>query len=132
MISFDTNCLVRLAVADDPAQTAAVTERIRAAIAAGERIILLPVVFLELCWVLEKQYAASRSDFTSFAGKLLQSQAFHVEQADVLREALARYAKGGDFADHLIVALTRAAGATSLLSFDRKLQKAYPGFVLQP
>ena len=44
---------------------------------------------------------------------------------------LHEYKKGGDFADLLIVNQAKERQAKKLISFDKKLQKKFPNFVIE-
>lgn len=54
--------------------------------------------------------------------RLVRTRGVFVEDIDLVLTALGEYAEGlGDFADLLLVAMAAKAGATPLLTFDRKL-----------
>lgn len=132
MRAMDTNGLVRLVVADDERQASRIREFIEECLRREERILVTDAVFLELAWVLGKKYAFTREELCLLFEKLLANPVFQILDAELVARAVQGFRDGGGFADHLIVAKARSNGATSLLSFDRKLQKAYPDFVLQP
>jgi len=132
MRAIDTNGLVRLVVADDRSQAQRIREVIEECLHGEERILVMEAVFLELAWVLGKKYAFTREELCFFFEKLLSNPVFFIQDAEVIAAALEGFRHGGGFADHLMVAKARKSGAASLLSFDRKLHKIYPDFVLQP
>ena len=129
MIALDTNALVRLLVEDEKAQAARVKGLVEDAESVGRPILLLTEVVLETVWVLESAYNCSRSEVVEFLTTLLGVSIFHLPDRDAVRTAIARYKDTGDFADHLIVGLSRFHKANALFSFDRKLKKLYPKYV---
>ncbi len=60
MISLDTNVLVRILVADDPAQTRQARALLRRLDGAGEKAHVSQVVFSGLVWVLAGGYGHDR------------------------------------------------------------------------
>jgi predicted nucleic-acid-binding protein len=121
MIAIDTNVLLRAVVADadDPDQCA----RARDLVKQAGRVRIAAIVFTEALWVLHKSYKASRMEVTRVARELLDHPLYHVEQTDLLREALEVFADSNvDFAD--AIALTDARRANiPLHTFDRKLAR---------
>lgn len=116
MIAFDTNLLVRVAVADDPAQVAIVRELIE-----RDTIFLSRTVLLETEWVLRAVYRRSPADILGFLRSLLEIRDTEVESADQMGRALDWYAAGADFADALHLA---ACGRALMHTFDRDFCKA--------
>ena len=116
MIAFDTNLLVRVAVADDPAQVAIVRELIE-----RDTIFLSRTVLLETEWVLRAVYRKSPADILAFLRSLLEIGDTEVESADQVGRALDWYAAGADFADALHLA---ACGRALMHTFDRDFCKA--------
>lgn len=120
MIALDTNVLVRFLVQDDPEQA-----RI-----AGDTMDLLTKadpgfvgreVLVELVWVLERAYGYDRSAISGAIDGLLSATELVIEAADDVGPALEVYrAEGFGFADLMIAAAARRAGATELVTFDRK------------
>lgn len=122
MLAADTNVVVRLLVSDDLEQQEAVHRRLEAAGAAGEAVLVTPVVVAELAWVLESVYDYSRSEITRAVRAVVETPPFLCpERPDVL-QALDLYGQGSaGFTDYLIFALAKAGGAEVLLTFDRRL-----------
>ncbi len=130
MIAFDTNLLVRLAIADDAGQL----EIVRATIAEAEdaeESILLPVpVLCELVWALRSRHEIRRSAIVDAMRAILEERRFAIDRRREVELALARFEKGsGDFADYLIGEIARAEGARTTMTFDRALRRE-PGFTL--
>ena len=120
MIALDTNVLVRFLVQDDPEQ---------ARIAGDTMDLLTDVdpgfvgreVLVELVWVLERAYGYDRSAISGAIDGLLSATELVIEAADDVGPALEVYrAEGFGFADLMIAAAARRAGATELVTFDRK------------
>lgn len=112
MIALDTNLLARLLLGDDKRQHARVVQLL-----AGRQDFTAPVsVMLELVWVLEVNSLAT-SDIVRGLNLLLGLPNFKPQQADALRQAIAAYAQGLDFADALHLALSH--GSQELATFDK-------------
>ncbi|MDY6950043.1 MAG: hypothetical protein SWE60_00890 [Thermodesulfobacteriota bacterium] len=62
---------------------------------------------------------------------LIRPFTFGFPDAPVIRDAAKRYGRGGDFADLLIVGQARKWQAKRFFSFDKRLQKAFPGYVVE-
>lgn len=122
MIALDTNVLVRYLVQDDAGQSAQATRAIHAAVRRGQEIFLPGVVLCELVWVLETAYQRTRPEIVEVLDKILATRGFVIGNRDEAVRALDGYRTGrGDFADHLIGALSTQAGAGVVLTFDRAL-----------
>ena len=77
-------------------------------------------VLVELVWVLERAYRLARAEIAGAIDGLLASTELVVEGADAIGAALELYRNDGfGFAD-LMIAAARRAGASELLTFDRK------------
>ncbi len=123
MIGLDTNVLVRYLVDDDPEQSPRAAALVERALEEGERLFVPQVVLCELVWLLESAYRYSREEIASVLGDLLRTRQLVIEDLDVARKALDRYAeRGGDFADYVIVERCRVAGCERVASFDGVLK----------
>ena len=112
MISLDTNLLARLLLGDDKRQHSSVVQLL-----AGTQDFTAPVTaMLELVRVLEANGLAT-SDIVRGLNLLLGLPNFKPQQADSIRQALAAYAHGIDFADALHLALSH--GSQQLATFDK-------------
>lgn len=120
MIALDTNVLVRFLVDDDVDQTkiaGTVIDRLTDA-APG---FIGREVLVELVWVLERAYGYERADIAAAFDGLLSATELLIEDADDIGLALELYRNDGfGFADLMIVAAARRAGAVELVTFDRK------------
>ncbi len=130
MIAFDTNALIRLLIEDDVEQAKIVQDWVEQTEADGGRILILSEVLIESVWVLESVYDCNRAEIAGFFEALLNTSVFTTQNPAVLRTAVSEYKKGGDFADLIIVNLARHYKAKNLISFDKKLQKRFSGYVI--
>jgi len=121
IVCIDTNVLVRFLVEDEAA-----TEQCRAATEVFKRqaVFIPESVFLETEWVLRAVYAVPRGEIHSACKKLLGLSQVLVPDRQALRQVLAYFEAGFDFADawHLI----RGEGH-EMKTFDaRFINKARP------
>ncbi|MBW2369910.1 MAG: type II toxin-antitoxin system VapC family toxin [Deltaproteobacteria bacterium] len=130
MIAFDTNALVRMLVEDDPDQAKIVDDVVTLVEKNSGQIIILTEVLIETVWVLESVYHCTRKEIYQFLEALISTSAFTFGEASVIRTAISQYRRGGDFADLVIVNQARRLQAKKLVSFDKKLQKRFPGYVV--
>ncbi len=129
MIALDTNVVVRLVVADDPAQTARVRALVASASLAEGAFFVSPVVVCETGWVLDACYRFGKEEIVRCVGQLLDAQQLRFDDPDRLREALSRFRAGaGQLADYVILGLGESAGCSATATFDQALLRE-PGFV---
>jgi predicted nucleic-acid-binding protein len=114
MRAVDTNLLVRLVARDDEAQRASARE----VMAAGD-VLILPTVLMEAEWVLRSRYRLSRAVIAERLTTLCAQQGVTVASAAAVANGLSAFARQGDFADHLHLALAAEQGATAFVTFDR-------------
>jgi predicted nucleic-acid-binding protein len=130
IIALDTNALVRMLVEDDPDQA----KTIKAIVAQVEtdfgHILVLSEVLIETVWVLEAVYGCTREEISRFLEALFDTTTFTVIDPEVIRTAASQYKRGGDFADVVIVSQAKRYQAEKIVSFDKKLQKRFPGYVV--
>lgn len=132
MISLDTNVLVRLLLEDNPDQTARARRLVKQVEQSGEPILILAGVLLETVWILVSGYGYDRASIAFFYDELLTSPSYVVEHGEAMRRVVDQYAREGDFADLLFAEVSTELGAERLVSFDKKLQKIYHGYVVEP
>lgn len=130
MIALDTNALVRLLIEDNPDQARAVQAAVSHAEANSQQVLILSEVLIETVWVLESVYGCPRNEIASFLDTLMSAPTYAMPDKLVVQKAAVRYREGGDFADLIIVEQARKHQAQKLLSFDKKLQKIFPDFVV--
>jgi predicted nucleic-acid-binding protein len=103
MKGLDTNVLVRYLTQDDPKQAALASKTIEEAAAKKEKLLLQPLVFCELIWVLETAYGFPKGIIVKVLGKILRTAEFEISEKDLLWLALADYHSGkGDFSDYYL------------------------------
>ncbi|KRP43903.1 Predicted nucleic-acid-binding protein, contains PIN domain [Pseudomonas libanensis] len=124
MIGLDTNVLVRYITQDDPIQSAKASELIESLTTASPGFISL-VSVVELVWVLQSCYQSAKSDVVTVLETLLRTRELTVEHAEVIWQALRRFAATkADFADCLIERCAHAAGCEYTATFDLNAAKA--------
>ncbi len=120
MIALDTNVLVRFLVDDDAVQSRAARALI-AELSPEAPGFVCREVLVELVWVLERAYGFSRDRIASVLEILFGTPALRIEVADDVIRAAFGYRRGGaEFADRMIAAAARRAGAAALYTFDRQ------------
>lgn len=125
-VALDTNLLVRLLTGDDPDQAQRVAELIDTSPAC-----FVPItVVLELEWVLRGAYRLEREAVIRALEGLMGIRQVHVEQDELVRQALEAHRAGMDFADALH--LLRSEGCGSFASFDRSLAARAASLSVRP
>lgn len=120
MIALDTNVLVRLLVQDDPDQARLAGEVIDRLTEEAPGFVGREVL-VELVWVLERAYRLGRAEIAGALDRLLASTELVIEEGDQVGPALELYRNDGfGFADLMIAAAARRAGASEVVTFDRK------------
>ena len=120
MIALDTNVLVRFLVQDDPLQAQLATNVIDQLTDDTQGFVSREVL-IELVWVLERAYRVGRAEIAVALDGLLSATELDIEGSDEVAPALELYRNDGfGFADLMIVAAARRAGANELVTFDRK------------
>lgn len=124
MIGLDTNVLVRYIAQDEAKQAARATELIESLSSDNPGFVCL-VSVVELVWVMQACYAASKEEIVAILGKLLRIQAIQIENSEVVLGALGVYAKStADFADCLIERSAHNANCVDTMTFDVKSAKS--------
>lgn len=120
MIALDTNVLVRFLVQDDLAQAELATSVIDQ-LTDDVRGFVSREVLIELVWVLERAYRLGRAEIAVSIDGLLTATELEVEGSDEVAPALELYRNDGfGFADLMIAAAAMRAGASEMVTFDRK------------
>ena len=119
MRAVDTSVLVRLLARDDPKHLAAAA----AFVQTGAWISHL--VLMEAAWVLDSVYGVAPEQLASGVEMVLDHDTLVVQDAGVVKAAVAQYRKhpGLGFSDCLILEVARAAGHVPLGTFERRLGK---------
>jgi predicted nucleic-acid-binding protein len=128
LIGVDTNVLVRLCVRDNSDQVKAALKLLSGAPPASVRVSV--IVLAELAWTLLRRYRLDRAALIATMENLLSRVELDIEGRSAVVTALQWYGEGNaDFADYLIAALNREAGATPTYTFDEKATSS-PAFAL--
>lgn len=128
MIGLDTNVLVRLCVRDDPDQVEAALKLLSGVPPASVRVSV--IVLAELAWTLLRRYRIDKAALIATLEGLLSRVELDIEGRSAVMTALQWYHDGkADFADYLIAALNREAGAAPTYTFDERATSS-PAFAL--
>jgi predicted nucleic-acid-binding protein len=121
VIGIDTNVLVRYIAQDDAAQSAQATELIEQACSAQAPGFIGVVVLVELVWVSESCYGATRAEVVEILRRILSIRQLVVQEAELVWKALRLFESGtADFSDCVIERTADAAGCTETMTFDQK------------
>lgn len=125
MIGIDTNILVRYLAQDDAAQSAMATRLIEQECSQAVPGFIGLVVLVELVWVSESCYGASREEVAAIVRRLLSIRQLVMQDAGIVWEALSRFeANKADFADCLVGCAAFAAGCSVVMTFDQAAAKS--------
>lgn len=99
----DTNVLLRLLIKDDDIKRKACERLLEKAKRKEIRLYILPIVVMEIVWVLEKYYKLGRKTVRELTVAVMNTPELHIEMEDVFRKALRLYEeKNVKFADAVI------------------------------
>lgn len=120
MIALDTNVVLRFLLRDDEAQYAAATARINS-LTETEKAFVSREVMIEIAWVLRRSYKYSRQSVCRTLSQIASADVFELEDRRDVQGAILAYEKRhGDFADAMIAAAAKRAGASQLVTFDKR------------
>ena len=127
MIAIDTDILVRYLAQDNSAQAPLATGLFEGRLSAAEPGFVSLIVLFEMIHVLERLYDRSRDEIAAIVEGLIESAQIVVDEADVVRAALAY----PDIAlsDAIVQAVARDRGCAHTLTFDRNFSRL-PGVEL--
>jgi predicted nucleic-acid-binding protein len=124
MTGLDTNILVRFIAQDDPVNSPKANS-IMKALSVEDPGWISVVALAEFAWVMHRKFRISRPDLYTMLTMFLTWPEVVVEQADLVRQAVAMFQNGNaDFADYLVACACRSAGCSRTLTFDRKAAKS--------
>ena len=124
MRGIDTNVLVRYLVQDDATQAKSATTFIEQHCTADDPGFIGHIVFCELAWVLESNYAQSRMQIATIIEELLQVVQMQAQEPEIIWRALNDYKKSNvDFPDHLLARINESSGCDTTFTFDKKAAK---------
>lgn len=121
MIGLDTNVLVRYIAQDDKAQSARATALIEKECSVATPGYVGLVVLVEVVWVSESCYGATRKDVAEIARRILSIRQLVVQDTEIAWKALRLFETSrADFADCLIERTAFSAGCERTMTFDKK------------
>ena len=115
-IAVDTNVLVRYLTWDDEDQAEEATRTIESA----ETIAIPIVVLCELVWVLQRGYRYTNDEIVKAVRHLTESRTAEVDRP-ATEAGLEMLARGGDFADGVIVYEASRLKCGQIVTFDQTL-----------
>lgn len=125
MIGIDTNVLVRYIAQDDATQSARAIKLIEQECSPATPGFVGLVVLLELVWVSESCYEATRAECADIVRRILSIRQLVVQQAEIAWKALRLFESSkADFADCLIERMAIAAGCSVVMTFDKAAAKS--------
>lgn len=121
MVGLDTNVVVRLLLADDPAQTRRAVKFLKSAQAHSVKVILTLEVVQKIEWVLRSSAKKTKLEFLRLARQLLEVRDIEIHNEAVLEQALRTYEKStADFSECLFLAHYQQLGCSVMMTFDAK------------
>lgn len=118
MIGLDTNVVVRYFAQDHERQSAQASDLMDSLTSESPGFIST-VVLVELVWVMQGAYKATKVEIVTILQQLLQTREIIVQDAAVALQALARFSNSkAGFADCLIERIGYRHGCESTLTFD--------------
>ena len=125
MIGIDTNVLVRYIAQDDATQSALATQLLENDCSPAMPAFVGLVVLVELVWVSQTCYGASRKDVAGIVRQVLRTRQLVVQEAETAWKALRLFeSSNADFADCLIAQIASAAGCSVVMTFDKAAANA--------
>jgi len=125
VIGIDTNVLVRYIAQDDAAQSARATRLLEQECSPANPGFVGLIVLLELVWVSESCYDASRAEIAEMLRRILGIRQLVVQEAEIAWKALRLFESSkADFADCLIERIASAVGCTAVMTFDKSAARA--------
>lgn len=118
MIGLDTNVVVRYVAQDHALQSARASALIDA-LTSEEPGFISTVTLVEMVWVMQGAYKATKAEIVHILQQLLQTREIVVQDAEVALQALSRFAasKAG-FADCLIERIGHRHRCEETVTFD--------------
>jgi predicted nucleic-acid-binding protein len=124
MIGIDTNVLLRYIAQDDVAQSRRAATLIEKECSADKPGYVGLVVLVEVVWVSESIYRATKLEVTEIVRRVLSIKQLVVQDAETAWKALRLFeANNVDFSDCLVACSAVAAGCGSIMTFDKQAAK---------
>lgn len=116
----DTNVLLRFLVGDNQSQQAQAIEWFRQAEKGKIKIVIVPLVIAEACFVLESFYKQNRSDIISSMEVFMSQRWLKVENRDVIKHTWTYYQNNFHFVDSYLLAWQEISQG-DILTYDQKV-----------
>lgn len=117
----DTNVLLRLLIRDDEIKRKACERLLEKARKKELYLYVLPVVVMEIVWVLEKYYKLDRKTVREMTEAVINTPELNVAIEDVFRKALKLYEeKNVKFADAVIGYWGMDQGFSKVYTYDER------------
>jgi predicted nucleic-acid-binding protein len=124
MISWDTNFLIRHALADDPEQYHVTQQVLKDTEAEGTQVFLPLIVVAESFWVFRSAYRLRSREAASILSEILKDIRFVFEARESVERAVEQIIEnGGDLGDMLIHESALGNQATPVHTFDTGLRR---------
>lgn len=128
----DTNVLLRLLIRDDEVKKKACERLLEKARRKELYLYVLPVVVMEIVWVLEKYYKLDRKTVRELAEAVINTSELNVMIEDVFRKALKLYEeKNVKFADAVIGYWGVDQGFSVVYTYDERDFKHISGLEIK-
>ncbi|MEW5815668.1 MAG: PIN domain-containing protein [Spirochaetota bacterium] len=117
----DTNVLLRLLIKDNDIKRKACERLLEKAKRKEIYLYILPIVVMEIVWVLEKYYKLGRKTVRELTEAVMNTPELHIEMEDVFRKALKVYEeKNVKFADAVIGYWGLEKGFSIVYTYDER------------
>jgi predicted nucleic-acid-binding protein len=118
-VHLDANILLRFLRNDDPLQSQTAAELFKRAQTEELRLIVSPVIVLEVFYVLAKAYAMPRPEAAKVLDTLLASGLVQCEDSGITLDALRRITSNKISFGHAYLVACAAHAKEELVSFDK-------------
>lgn len=118
----DTNVLLRFLVGDHEKQHEVAERWFKEAEQHQRKIVVVPLVVAEACFVLESFYKKQRKEIADALEVLIAQRWLQVQEREVLLSLWPWYRQGLHFVDSFLLAWAQAHKGT-ILTFDQSLSK---------
>ncbi len=131
MKAVDTNVLLRFFVEDENLQQSMLARKLMQAASPSDPVFVPGVVTAETVWVLRRRLRYPQKVVCALLRTVLSSAGILFEHGDELFRLLtANPDSSGDIADNLVVLSAKAAGCSSIYTFDKRAARSVPGMEL--
>lgn len=118
----DTNVLLRFLVKDNVVQYGQAQQWFKEAEDGKRKIVIVPIVVAEACYVLASFYGQSRDSIADMLEVFVSQRWLQVEERDILLGLWQYYRKGWHFVDSYLRAWAELRSGF-IISFDKALNK---------